>query len=142
MPASIGSLGEGAFEWCIHLTNIFFQGDAPLADSTVLANDNGSPTVYYLPQAAGWSSSFSGFPAVLWNPMIQTGDGSFGVQSNQFGFNITGTANIPIVVEACANLASPVWTQLQAATLTNSLFYFSEPLQTNGSGRFYRISSP
>ena len=64
------------------------------------------------------------------------------MQNNQFGFNITGTSNIPIVVEACTNLASPVWTALQSLTLTNGLFYFSEPLQTNGSGRYYRISSP
>jgi len=142
IPASIRSLGEGAFEWCIHLTNVFFQGDAPLADSTAFTNDSGSPTVFYLPQTDGWSASFAGFPALLWNPMIQTGDGSFGLQNNQFGFDITGTINIPIVVEACANLANPVWMQLQAATLTNGLFYFSEPLQTNGSGRFYRISSP
>jgi hypothetical protein len=64
------------------------------------------------------------------------------VHTNQFGFNITGTSNIPIVVEACTNLASPVWTARQSLTLTNGLFYFSEPLQTNGSGRYFRIRSP
>jgi hypothetical protein len=79
---------------------------------------------------------------VLWNPLIQTSDGSFGVQNNQFGFNFTGTTNIPVEVEACTNLANPVWTTLQSLTLTNGLVYFSEPLQTNSSGRFYRISAP
>jgi hypothetical protein len=142
IPASISSLGEGAFEYCIHLTNVFFQGDAPVADSTVFAHDNSSPTAYYLPGTAGWSASFAGLPAVLWNPLIQTGDGGFGVQSNQFGFNITGTANIPIVVAACTNLAAALWTPLQALTLTNGLCYFSEPFQTNSTGRFYRISEP
>jgi len=55
---------------------------------------------------------------------------------------ITGTTNIPIVVEACTNLASPVWTPLQTVTLTNGLFYFSDPQWTNYSGRFYSIQMP
>jgi hypothetical protein len=41
----------------------------------------------------------------LWgggNPQIQTADGGFGVRSNQFGFNITGNTNIPVVVESAA----------------------------------------
>jgi hypothetical protein len=142
IPASVTSLGEGAFEWCIHLTNIYFKGDAPSADPSVFAHDNSSPTAFYLPGATGWSSTFDGQPAVLWNAFIQATAANIGVQNNQFGFNITGTTNIPIVVEACANLANPVWTPLQTVTLTNGLFYFSEPLQTNTSGRFYRISSP
>ena len=87
-----------------------------------------------------WSNTLASVPALLWNPLIQTGDGSFGISNNQFGFNVTGITNIPIVVEACTNLASPVWTPLQ--TLANGLFYFNEPLLTNSPGRFYRISSP
>ena len=83
-------------------------------------------TVYYLPGTTGWSTTFAGLPAVLWNPLIQTGDASFGVQNNQFGFDITGAANLTVVVEACTNLASPVWTPLQTVTLTNGLFYFSD----------------
>jgi hypothetical protein len=79
---------------------------------------------------------------VLWNPLIQTGDGNFGVQNNQFGFDITGTAGIPIVVEACTNLANPVWTPLTNVTLTGGQFYFSEPLQSNASGRYYRVNLP
>jgi len=55
---------------------------------------------------------------------------------------ITGTTNIPIVVEACTNLASPVWTPLTNVNLTNGLFYFSDTQWTNYPGRYYRISSP
>jgi hypothetical protein len=61
------------------------------------------------------------------------------VQNGQFGFNITGTPNIPIVVEASTDLANPVWTPLATMTLTNGLVYFSEPVQTNSQSRFYRI---
>jgi hypothetical protein len=78
----------------------------------------------------------------LWNPLFQASGANFGVHSNQFGFNIIGTANIPIVVEACSNFVSPVWTRLQTLKLTNGSFYFSEPLQTKSPGRYYRISSP
>jgi hypothetical protein len=99
-------------------------------------------TMYYLPGTSGWNSPSAGRPAVLWNPLIQTGGAGFGLQHNQFGFNITGTANIPIVVEACTNLASPLWTPLQTLNLTNGLLYFSDSQWTNYPGRFYRISSP
>ena len=141
IPASVTNIGSNAFAYCTDLSSVFFAGNAP----TIPVNAppfNETGTVYYLPGTTGWSNTFSGRPAVPWNPQIQTGGPGFGEQNNQFGFNITGTSNIPIVVQASANLASPVWTPLQSLTLTNGLFYFSEPLQTNGSGRFYRISAP
>jgi hypothetical protein len=80
---------------------------------------------------------------VLWNPQIQAGGTNFGVQNNQFGFTITNgsTTNIPIVVEACTNLASPVWIPLQTLTLSNS-FYFSDPQWTNYFARFYGLGFP
>ena len=46
------------------------------------------------------------------------------------------------MVEACANLANPIWAPLTNVSLTNGLFYLSESIQTNACGRFYRISSP
>jgi len=83
-----------------------------------------------------------GRPAVLWNPQVQTGDGMFGVQQNVFGFNIGGTPDIPLVVEASTNLAAQSWVPLQSSTLTNGSVYFSDPQWTNFPGRFYRIRSP
>jgi hypothetical protein len=141
IPGSVTSISNAAFDDCSSLTNVFFNGNAPTVGSSVFSNDTNA-TVYYLPGTTGWSSPFAGRPAVLWNPLIQAGGASFGVQNNQFGFNITGTTNIPIVVEACTNLANPDWILLTNVTLTNGLFYFSEPVQTNISGRYYRISSP
>jgi hypothetical protein len=140
IPGSVTSIGNFAFSDCLNLTGIYFTGNAPPVGSSAFTYD--TATVYYFPGATGWSSPFAGFPAVLWNPLIQTGDGSFGMQNSQFGFNITGTTNIPVVVEACYNLACPVWSPLQAVTLTNGSFYFSEPAQANGAGRFYRLGSP
>jgi hypothetical protein len=98
-------------------------------------------TVYYLPDTTGWGY-FDGFPTVLWNPTIQVADGSFGVKDNQFGFNVSGTADIPFVVEACTNLADPMWQPLQTNTLAGGIFYFGDSQWTNYPGRFYRIHWP
>ena len=147
IPAGVTNLGSYAFAQCSALAAVFFAGNAPAADLTVFSTNslagNGyeNATAYYLPGKTGWSNTFAGLTTVLWNPLIQTGDGNFGARAGQFGFDITGTANIPIVVEACANLATPVWTPLQSLTLTNGLFYFSEPMQTSIPARFYRIGS-
>jgi len=67
---------------------------------------------------------------------------SFMALSNQFGFTITGTTNIPIVVEASANPAPTSWSPLLTCTLTNGSIYFSDPAWTNYPARFYRIRSP
>ena len=140
IPGPVASIGDEAFAFCASVTGVYFQGGAPAVDATVFSCDTNA-TVYYLPGAAGWSNTFAGHPAVLWNPLIQTG-GGFGVSGNQFGFNIAGTSNIVIVVEASTNLARPVWTRLQTNTLLNGSCRFSEPLQTNSPGRYYRLSSP
>jgi hypothetical protein len=142
IPGSVTNFGEDALAWCVHLTNIFFEGDAPSADATVFAHDNALPTAFYLPGATGWSSAFDGLPAVLWKAFIQTADGSFGVKSNQFGFNIAAATNLPVVVEASTNLSDPQWTLLQNLTLSNGSFYFSDPEWTNYSARYYRVGFP
>jgi hypothetical protein len=110
----------------------------------VFGSDN-KATVYYLPGTTGWSNTFAGRPTALWflpSPLILNNGPSFGVQSNAFGFIISWATNISVVVEACTNLADPVWFPVATNTLTNGSFNFSEPLQTTSPGRFYRISSP
>ena len=54
----------------------------------------------------------------------------------------TLTADIPIVVEACTNLATANWVALQSLNLTNGAFHFSDPNWTNYRARLYRIRSP
>jgi hypothetical protein len=50
------------------------------------------------------------------------------VRTNWFGFNITGSSNFVVVVEACTNLANPIWSRLQTNTLTGGSSYFSGSL--------------
>jgi len=74
-------------------------------------------------------------------PQIMS-DGNFGIQSNAFGFDVTGISNQVVVVEACTNLISPDWLPLQTNTLTGGSSYFNDPQWTNYPGRFYRLRSP
>jgi hypothetical protein len=72
-------------------------------------------------------------------PRVLTSDASFGVRTNQFGFTITGTSNLVIVVEACTNLAQPAWSPVGTNNLVGGSSYFSDPVWTNYPGRFYRL---
>jgi len=145
IPNSVTSIGYGAFEYCSSLKGVYFMGNAPSVNSTAFNGDTNA-TVYYLAGTSGWGSTFGGLPTVLWNPQVQN-DSSFGVQNNQFGFNIAGSSNLVIVVEACTNFTSPVWQPVQTNTLntfigTNGTSYFSDPQWTNYPARFYRFRSP
>jgi hypothetical protein len=145
---NVKSLGDYVFFQCTNLAAVYFQGNAPGFAGACMggvhcnAFDGDGATVYYLPGTTGWGPTFGDRPAVLWNPQAQTDDASLGVRMNRFGFNIRGTANIPIVVEASLNLAARSWVALQNSTLTNGLMYFGDPQWTNYPGRFYRIRSP
>ena len=146
IPTSVTNIGDYAFFASTNLTSIYFAGNAPNLGANSL-NLHNNPTVYYLPGTMGWSTTFGLVPTLLWNPQAQTSDGGFGVQTNGFGFNITGSSNLVIVVEACTNLTNPVWSPVATNTLnmfigTNGTSYFSDPQWTNYPGRFYRFSSP
>jgi hypothetical protein len=99
-------------------------------------------TAYYLPGITGWGGPWGGLPAKLWNPLIQSSGGSSWVLTNGFGFDISGTADIPLVVEACNSLATRSWTCLQTCILTNGSISFSDSRWTNYPARFYRVRSP
>jgi hypothetical protein len=73
---------------------------------------------------------------------VQTSGASFGVRTNRFGFTITGTSGLVVVVEACTNLANPIWYPLQTNTLTGGPVYFSDPQLTNYTRRFYGLGVP
>jgi hypothetical protein len=103
--------------------------------------DNNAP-VYYLPGTTGWESTFVDQPTVVWLPQVQSGDGSLGVRTNQFGFNINWASGQTLVVGACTNLANSVWQPVQANILASDSVYFSDPQWTNYPARFYRLRSP
>jgi hypothetical protein len=141
MGSSVIWIGYRAFSDCTGLAGVFVKGNAPTSVGLYVF-DNANVTVYYRPGTIGWGSTFAGRPAVLWDPLIPVKHPNFGVRANRFGFRITGTANIPIVVEGSTDLVGGAWVPLQAAGLTNGWFDFTDPGWTNHAARFYRVRSP
>jgi hypothetical protein len=143
IPNSVTNIGSYAFSHCFNLTSVYFTGNAPTPtnDSSVFQYDNNA-TAYYLPGSTGWGSMFDAIPTVLWLPQVQTSDASFGVRTNQFGFNINWANGQTVVVEACTNIANPVWRPIQTNTFTSGSCYFNDPQWTNYPNRFYRLCSP
>jgi hypothetical protein len=138
----VTNIATFAFWSLPNLTGVYFQGNAPSVGSSAFAFDNNSLTIYYLLGTTGWGATFGGLPTALWKPQVQISDGNFGVRTNQFGFNINWASGMVVVVEACTNLANPIWSPLQTNTLTGGSSYFSDPQWTNYPGRLYRLRSP
>jgi hypothetical protein len=76
------------------------------------------------------------------NPVIVNRGPGFGVRTNAFGFTIAWATNIPIVVNACTNLANPVWSPLATNSLAHGSSCFRDSQWTNYPARFYRLRSP
>jgi len=105
----------------------------------VFANHHSAWTVYYLPGATGWKSTFDGVPTATWNPRVMT----LSADGGPFGFDITGHGNAIIVVEGCTNLADPVWVPVSTNTLaSDGTSSFKDPQGMSHPARFYRLRSP
>jgi hypothetical protein len=144
IPASVTNIEEFAFQEGDTLTNVYFEGSAPNADSTVFIRD--VATAYYLPGTTGWDefSVNTGLQTALWTlpyPLIL--NGSSEAQANQFGFTISWATNVPVVVEASTDLSNPIWTPIATNTLSaDGTSAFRDPEWTNYPARFYRLRAP
>jgi hypothetical protein len=138
IPSSVTTIWNGAFDGCTSLTSVCFLGTPPNLYASFPNNTNA--VVYYLPGITGWdwASTFGGLPTVLWN--LETDN--LGVRTNRFGFTLTGTTNLVVVVEASTSLEYPKWIPVGTNTLTGGSSYFSDPRWTNIPVRFYRLRSP
>jgi hypothetical protein len=117
------------------------EGSTPSLGGTNVFVYDTNVTVYYLPGTTGWSTNFAGVPTALWRPQLLTSNSSFGVQTNQFGFDVTWASGMTVVVEASTDLVNGVWSALATNAITGSSFYFGDPQWTNYSNRFYRVRS-
>lgn len=68
---------------------------------------------------------------------ILVGDGSFGLVSNQFGFNVTGPAGQIVVIEGSTNLHT--WLPLRTNPLDDGPWFFSDAEWSLRPLRFYRV---
>jgi hypothetical protein len=141
IPKSIQYVDDFAFQDCASLRRVFFQGDAPVVSGFGARPFDNPVNLYYLPGTTGWDAFFAFLNqyGVLWNPTVRSDSENFGLGTNGLGFNITGTADIPFVVEATTNLTGSVWTALELGTLTNGLIHFNDPESVHCFQRFYRI---
>ena len=140
IPASVTNFGASVFAYCYGLREVYWRGNSIAVPSSAFYNTGA--TIYYLPGTTGWSATFAWRPTALWKPLILTGDGNFGMRTNQFGFNISWSSGMNVAIDACTNLVNPVWTSLQTNTLDNDTLYFSDPEWTNYPARFYRVRWP
>lgn len=143
IPVGITNIWNSAFSWCDNLTSIYFQGDAPNAVGFVFDGWSSDLTAYYRPGSAGWPDApglwpdVNGVPTAHWLPKVMPE--GLGVQAGQFGFNVGWAEGQTVVVEACTNLAGPVWIPLATNTLGYTAYFFGDSLWTNYPGRFYRV---
>jgi hypothetical protein len=142
IPGSVTFIEQEAFRYCTNLKGVYCLGNAPAVSQFDVFNDVNNAIVYYLPGTSGWGPMLSTRPTALWLPRMVTVDGSFGVQTNQFGFNICWASGSTVVVESCTNLASPVWRPLRTNSLVGDSLYFGDTDWTNYPVRLYRIRSP
>jgi hypothetical protein len=82
---SVTNIGDQAFAWCTSLTEIVFQGNAPGLGWDVFYADI-IATVYYLPGATGWDTTFGGCPTALWIPYTDTTDNDMVTIKGYTGF--------------------------------------------------------
>ncbi len=142
IPAGVTNLAGRAFFGCTGLTNVTFAGNAPSLESDSAFRDTTNAVVRYLPGATGWEATFGGLPTVPSDPNIRPLDGDFGMKEDRFGFRVAGETNLAVVVEACTNLAHPVWEPVATNTLSDGTFDFIDRQSTNSPIRFYRLRSP
>lgn len=140
----VTNMGYNVFENCVGLTRVYFSGNAPALSGSVLFNGATNAAIYRLPGAAGWPDVpglWADRPTALWLPETMA-DESLGVQEGRFGFNIHWASGQTVVVEACTNLADPVWLPAGTNIFAGDSTYFGDSEWANLPGRFYRLCLP
>ena len=129
IPNSVTSIGDYAFDDCTNLTGVYFQGNAPSVGSSVFswrqqcdrllpAGDHGLGELCPVDRYSDGAVEPAGADqrSQLWRA-----DESIWVQHHR-------NSGLVIVVEACTNLANPVWSPVETNTLTGGSSYFSDPM--------------
>ena len=146
-PASFNAGSSGS--------NFFFVAKSSVTLTAPASNAGGQAFVRWLRDGSPFSGNTSRTITIndgsLWIPASgvtyaaeyyqepPTAQVTLGAWTNQFGFTITGTTNLVVVVEACTNLANPLWSPVETNTLTGGSSYFSDPEWTNYPVRLYRL---
>ncbi len=131
----VTSIGEYAFGGCNSLVGVFFGGDAPNVDGPVFGGDN-QVTVYYLPGASGWESTFAGRPAIPLPLTYTSNSGTVtitGYTGDAGAFLIPGTIG-GLPVTSIGNIAFYNCTGLTMLTIPGSVSRIGDYAFLNCSG--------
>lgn len=116
-------------------------GDAPGADPSAFEGAN-KATIHYLPGTVGWGPTFAGRPTAPWKrsePVILGFRPRLGPSPTGFGLVISWATNIPVVIDASADLANPAWVPISTNRLTDGWIQFTDPHWQQHAARFYRV---
>jgi len=91
IPSSVTSIGGWAFDACTRLSTVLFLGNPPITGSEIFRGS--TPTIYYMPQATGWSSTYAGRPAYVAGTLTVTCDSAKGTYTKtpDAAYYISGT---------------------------------------------------
>jgi hypothetical protein len=79
---------------------------------------------------------------MLTNISVAAGNPDYaGVGGVLFNFTVSWATNTSVIIQACTNLANPVWTSIATNALSNGVANFSDSKLTNSPSRFYRACS-
>jgi hypothetical protein len=141
IPASVTTLEDLAFKNSVNLSGIYFLGDVPsVAAGSFVGCD--AAIIYRLQEASGWGTMFGGRPVVIWNPKMEVANADSGLGPNLFGFNISGSNDFTVVVEASTNLTTGTWETVSTHSLSNRNYFFTDPKFSVYPERFYRLRTP
>lgn len=129
-----------AFADCPSLTLATFEGNSPPEVGTIFSG--ASPVVYFLPGTTGWRATYAGRPTFLWNPSVSHFNRGFGLNNEKFGFNISGTPGLSLVVERSTNLAQMNWKPISRINLVGGTSLFVDPVALPNVGALYRFRTP
>lgn len=136
---SVAVFGTAMFAGCANLKSVFFKGNVPSYFHEEMFYGANEAVIYHLAGSTGWEMISVGRPIAVWGPPALT---IIRLGNNQLGFTIIGVDGSAVVLEACTNLANPVWTPVGTNTLTGTSTFFSDPDSRKYPGRFYRLRSP
>lgn len=109
--SSVTNLGDYAFFGC-SLTRMLFRGNAPVVNYMTFS---GSPTVYYIVGASGWTW-FAGLSTVGINPQTTITRAS----ANQLSLRFTGVPQFPYTLVSATNFLPPIHWQPVLTSLADS----------------------
>jgi hypothetical protein len=97
IPNSVTSFEGEAFNGCVSLTSMIFQGNAPTVYGTPSDQftSDSNLVVYYFAGSTGWTyfSNVTGVPTVLFAPSIQIIEPTSGLQVSNATYSVIGTAS-------------------------------------------------